>query len=305
MILPEIPFNDIQIGETYGPVELLMDEKLVKQYCEDHNDFNPIYLIDSPFGGPVVPISYKASLQCQWAMGTKYDLHATIPTRSEQEYLNPARVGSTLKTTARLKAKYLKRGLEYIVLESQTVDQNGLRVRQGLEHLLLGLKKHHGQATEGYDALREYLFQKKTAPAGKVITVKGNLGLGSEIPPLIKIAWQRALHEKTFLSDSIHDDQYTRSQGYAGPLVSGYILNEYMSQMLLDFFGPYWLRGGVISQDFINGGVQEGDRLVGHGRIIGMSEEDSGIRLNLDIWMEKGPGTKILIGQASGLISNS
>jgi hypothetical protein len=73
--------------------------------------------------------------------------------------------------------------------------------------------------------------------------------------------------------------------------------------MLLDFFGPYWLKGGVISQNFINGGVQEGDSLVCHGRIIGMTEEVSGIRLNLDIWMEKGQGVKVLVGKASGLIS--
>jgi hypothetical protein len=35
----------------------------------------------------------------------------------------------------------------------------------------------------------------------------------------------------------------------------------------------------------LSGGVQKGDRLVGHGRIVGMSEEAAGIRLNLDIWM--------------------
>jgi len=304
-MFPEIPFDDIQIGETYGPAELLMDETLVKEYCEDHDDYNPIYLTDSPFGGPVIPTSYKASLQCQWAMRTKYDVHATIPARSEQEYLNPARVGATLITTARLNAKYLKRGLEYVVLESQTLDQNGVRIRHGLEHLLVGLERHHGQKTEGYDAVRDFVFHKKNVPDKSGFTVKGNLGIGSEIPSITKIAWQRALHEKAFLSDSIHDDEYTRSHGYAGPLVSGYILNEYMSQMLLDFFGPYWLKGGAISQNFINGGVQEGDRLVGHGRIIGMSEEEASIRVYLDIWIEKNQGTKILVGKASGLVSKT
>ena len=166
----------------------------------------------------------------------------------------------------------------------------------------LGLKKRHGQLTEGYDAVRDFVFYNNNSPGGKDITVKGNLSLGSEIPSLTKIAWQRALHEKTFLSASIHDDQYTRGQGYAGPLVSGYILNEYMSQMLLDFFGPYWLKGGVISQSFINGGVQEGDRLVCHGRIIGITKEAAGTHLNLDIWMKKDQGVKVLVGKASGLV---
>ncbi|MDD5288936.1 MAG: MaoC family dehydratase [Dehalococcoidales bacterium] len=298
----EIIYEDLPIGETYGPYELLMDEKLIKEYCEDHKDYNPIYLKDSPFGGPVVPLSYKASLQCQYAMHTKYDMHATVPAKSEQEYLYPPRVGSTLITNAMLKAKYLKRGLEYLVVESWTTDQNGVKVRHGLEHLLIGLKKRHGNITEGYDDVKDYVFQKKYKPDGKAYTVKGNLTIGDEIPSLTKIAWQRALHEKVFLSDSIHDDKYTRAHGYAGPLVSGYILNEYMCQMLLEFFGPYWLKGGIISQDFINGGVQEGDRLVCHGKIIGMSEEPDGIRLYLDIWMVKGQDTKILIGKATGVV---
>lgn len=302
-MLKEIIYEDLQIGETYGPVELLMDEKLVRQYCEDHDDCNPIYLKDSPFGGPVVPLAFKASLQCQWAMGLTYDLHATVPAKSEQEYLHPPGVDSTLVTTARLNAKYLKRGLEYMVLESWTKDQEGVRVRHGLEHILIGLKKRHGTMTEGYDPVKDYVFEKKL-PAHGGISSTGNLRVGDELPTLTKIAWQRALHEKTFLSDSIHDDKYTRGHGYAGPLVSGYILNEYMTQMLIEFFGPYYLEGGIISQDFVSPGVQEGDKLVCHGKIIGMSTEQSGTRLYLDIWMEKDENTKVLIGKASGVVRN-
>lgn len=300
-MLKEIIYEELQIGETWGPVEFLMDEKLVSQYCEDHDDYNPIYLKDSPFGGPVVPLAYKASLQCQAAMRIKYDMHATIPAKSEQEYLYPPRVGSVLITNARLNAKYLKRGLEYVVLESWTTDQNGVKVRHGLENLLIGLKRRHGTITEGYDAVKEYVFERK-APSHIEITSFGNLKVGDEIPSLKKTAWQRALHEQRFLADSIHDDKYTKNHGYAGPLVSGYVLNEYMTQMLVEFFGPYFLQGGVISQDFINGGVQEGNKLECHGKIIGMSKEQSGTRLYLDIWMEKEHGIKILIGKASGIV---
>jgi len=299
----EIVFDEIKVGETFGPIEFLVDEETVKQYCDDHDDHNPIYLVDSPFGGPVVPPALKASLQCQHAMDTKYDLHATVPTRSEHEYLHPAKVGSRLMTSTRLTAKYIKRGLEYIVLESQTVDQNGVKIRHSLEHILLSLQRRHGEVTQGYDSVKDYLFQKGAAPKSQLITARGNLAVGREIPPLTKIAYQRALHEQTFLTDSIHDDNYARSHGYAGALVSGYTLNEYMSQMLIDFFGPNWLRGGVISQDFIDGGVQEGDKITCRARIVRMVEEGTSLRLDLDIWMEKSREVKVLVGQASGMMS--
>jgi hypothetical protein len=39
------------------------------------------------------------------------------------------------------------------------------------------------------------------------------------------------------------------------------------------------------------------------GIIVEKIEEKAGIRLNLDIWMEKGQGVKVAIGKASGVVT--
>jgi len=300
----EMHFDEIRVGDTFGPIEFLPDEKTVREFCEERGDHNPIYRKDSPFGGPVVPPAFRASLQGQRTLATRYDMHATFPTRSEHEYVNPARVGKRLITAGKLTDKYIKRGREYVVVESSTVDEDGLEIRRSREHILLSLDRKHGDLTQdrggrpsGYAA--DKIAKQKT---GKTVTSHKGFSVGSEIPSLTKVAYQSTLHNQVFLADSIHNADYARSHGYAGPLVSGYVLNEYMSEMLVNFFGPGWLRGGRVSLAFIDGGVQEGDRVTCRGTVVEMIDEESGIRLNLDIWMEKGQGIKAVVGKASGIL---
>ncbi len=63
--------------------------------------------------------------------------------------------------------------------------------------------------------------------------VPADIRSGMEIPPLTKTAYQRALDELSFSSDSIHNDEYTRGQGYAGALMSAYVLCGYMSELMV------------------------------------------------------------------------
>jgi hypothetical protein len=125
---------------------------------------------------------------------------------------------------------------------------------------------------------------------------------GREIPSIRKKSYQRSLDENVFMADSIHNNDYTRGKGYAGALTSSYVLCGYMSELLVNFFGPNWLKGGQIALTFINGGVQQGDEITCRGVITERVEEEDGIRLNLDIWMEKGEGVKVAVGKASGIL---
>jgi len=126
--------------------------------------------------------------------------------------------------------------------------------------------------------------------------------VGKKIPQVRKISYQRSLDETVFLPDSIHNNDYTRTKGYAGALTSSYVLCGYMSEMLMNFFGPSWLKGGKISLKYIGGGVQQGDEITCRGVIAERTEEEDGIRLKLDIWMEKGEGIKVAVGTASGVL---
>ena len=54
---------------------------------------------------------------------------------------------------------------------------------------------------------------------------------------------------------------------------------------------------------FISPGVQEGDVLTCRGIIADEVREKAGKRVNLDIWIEKVPGLRVVVGKASGVLS--
>lgn len=137
----DIPFDELKIGDKFGPVPFDTSQKAVKAYCDEMKDHNPIYLEDSPFGGPVVPQLLSATLLGLRMIGTKYDSHATVPTRLIQKNIRPARVGEKLTLSGTLIDKYVKRGLEYAVIESVITDEKGNVVRRVIDHFLLSLER--------------------------------------------------------------------------------------------------------------------------------------------------------------------
>jgi hypothetical protein len=78
-----------------------------------------------------------------------------------------------------------------------------------------------------------------------------------------------------------------------------------MSEMLVNFFGPGWLKGGKFSAIFSSPGVQEGDVLNCRGIITNEVREESRKHVNLDIWIEKMPRLKVVVGKASGVLSQA
>jgi hypothetical protein len=138
------------------------------------------------------------------------------------------------------------------------------------------------------------------------VPAERDIEVGAEVPFLRKFAYQRALDELRFSSDSIHNDEYTRSQGYAGALMSAYVLCGYMSELMVNFFGHHWMKGSRISLTFIDGGVQQSDEINCRGRLTRITQHEDGLHVDLDIWMEKGAAaTKVVTGKASAVVSKS
>jgi hypothetical protein len=125
--------------------------------------------------------------------------------------------------------------------------------------------------------------------------------VGDAIAGTRKTIYQRALAESQFSADSIHNDDYTRTKGYPGALVSAYVLNGYMSEMMVNLFGWSWFSTGRISLTFIGKGVQQGDPVVCGGRVKAVQGHPDGPRVFVDTWMDKADGTRPVIGEASAV----
>jgi len=128
--------------------------------------------------------------------------------------------------------------------------------------------------------------------------------VGTELTPTRKVVYQRALDRIAFGEDSIHNDDYTRTQGYPGALVSAYVLAGYMTELMVDFFGASWFTTGKIDLTFIGTGIQQGDAVTCGGRVVEIAPSDNGDRrATLEVWMEKEGGEKVVVGAANATLN--
>ena len=136
-----IPFESIHVGEELGPVEDLVSADAVRQYCEDWTDGNPWYSGPSPFGGPVAPPAYLAGLTAFRLLGSKFNARATIGAQTSHCNLAPLPVGQRMITKGIIAGKYVKRGLEYVVITSTSYAEDGTACRKSTDHILLSLER--------------------------------------------------------------------------------------------------------------------------------------------------------------------
>lgn len=120
--------------------------------------------------------------------------------------------------------------------------------------------------------------------------------IGTEIPSLAKTAYMQ-IEENA--RNVIHTDEYAQKYGLRGALVPGSTLLSYVLEMLCNYFEDDWMRHGKIKVSFIGGGAVNGDALTARGKITAITPEGSRLILDLNIWLEKQDGDKILVGQAS------
>lgn len=277
-----IPWEELTIGDKYGPLELPYIERYFT--CE-MDELNPIHTKESPWGGPVYPAMYMATLLGTRVLHTLYDTHATVPSRLSQKNINPAKLDKKLFLSGVLVDKYIKRGLEYAVVETLMTDEDGIQIKQVTDHFLLGLERREDiQDIKGANEIR---------PMPDLI-------IGQELPSVSRIAYQRALDEFPFLDDSSHKDHYARSKGYPAALLSGYILCGYLSKYFEDFFGPAWFIGGEIELAFVKA-VHQKQSVTIRASVAEKTEMKEGTRLKINFCIEQTDGTINLKGRASGI----
>ncbi|MDB5922083.1 MAG: hypothetical protein JWN13_1019 [Betaproteobacteria bacterium] len=131
------------------------------------------------------------------------------------------------------------------------------------------------------------------------------LQVGDALPPLTKSIAQRQIDCYSGVRPhSIHTDpEWARKKGFKVPLAQALMSTAYVSQMMVQFCGEGFVRGGRISVAFIKP-VLAGETLTAHGRIKSREQEGGKARVTLEVWCENQDGVKTMVGTASGLESD-
>jgi len=118
-------YDDVEVGEELPTIEMVSNQELQGRLLVALQDDNPWYHRESPWGGPIVhhamldDFPMCAVLQhYQWPFGS---VHA----KQETEFFNPILLGKRVTVTSKIVEKYIRRGKQYIGMESLVVSEDG------------------------------------------------------------------------------------------------------------------------------------------------------------------------------------
>lgn len=134
------------------------------------------------------------------------------------------------------------------------------------------------------------------------------IDVGFELPPLSHVIDVHGMNKGELVdpenekANAIHfDEQFSRQQGFSAPVATGMTSTFYANQLLTDFFGEHWLRGGSLATKYVVP-MYFGETITCKAKVIGKTTENMGCRLNMDLWAEKSGGQKNMVGSASVFI---
>ena len=119
--------------------------------------------------------------------------------------------------------------------------------------------------------------------------------VGEELEPVTRTA------RNTARGKGIHDDTRAQTLGFKGAPVPGVTVFAYVVDMLIGFFGEDWTDGGDTDMAFTSP-TYVGQRMTARAIVRDKKEEDTGLRVFLDVWVENEEGQKVASGTASGLL---
>lgn len=136
-----IPYDQLHVGDKLGPFDVDVSEDDVRQYIGDWADGSSVYLDGSVVEGVMIPPAYMAGLLCVRLLSTKFHTKATLITKTSHENLRPVRAGQTIRSMGEIVDKYIKRGIEYVVISCVTYDADGEPFRKSTDHIALELAR--------------------------------------------------------------------------------------------------------------------------------------------------------------------
>ncbi len=128
-----------QVGDELGPWEHEVTEGMVRQMTDVLEEPDPWYREDSPFGGPIAPVTISADDYIR-VLETRFTHRGAVHIKAEHEFINPVRPGKRYIVRGKVVGRYEKKGRDYAVIESVTTGEDGAVIVRSRNILLLSLK---------------------------------------------------------------------------------------------------------------------------------------------------------------------
>jgi acyl dehydratase len=315
--LKQYAFENIQIGEEFGPVEGILSELKVKLHAFAVDDHGPWYFQGSPFGARIGHPTLLATdilMRFTLAYDTTPPCEAGLHARNELEFLAPIFVGQKVAIKGKHVEKYQKRAQNYRVLEGVVLDETGQPFLRMRATETVGLNPStpvgRGMSTPPPDAITGEVppgaptvrQASRWVPAGAVLpSVSKQTSLEQSVAYSgFPFGWAEEGARAMWYNQHT-DPEDARRHGHNDAVVQGLCSAAYISEVCVNFFGPPWLTTGRLSTAFIRPVIIR-DTITASGLVKRVEEEDGRKRLWLDVWCTNQRGELTTVGRASALV---
>jgi acyl dehydratase len=214
------------------------------------------------------------------------NLHA----RQEWELFAPLELGTSVRTRTTVVERYRKRDRDYVVGEVLLTDADGRWLQRSRTHQSFLVDKER----------RSTVVDRDREKRGDRVFTIGE-GDGAEVAPLVRPITIAMCESFSGPGKNYHNDrEMAQMLGFPDIVVQGMMSVCFVSDLMEQAFGDGWHFGGKLDVRLVNV-VWVGDQISTRGKVREEAEEGGRRRVQLDVWCEKGDGTKTLVGTASAL----
>jgi acyl dehydratase len=274
------------VGRHCGSNVYPVTPELVAFYADALDDRSPLYREIAP--------SLLFHSECYKLLGEWYlkNLFGNLHARQDWELFGPIPLGATVRTRSTIVERYTKRGRDYVVNETDVLDEAGRLLVRGRTHQSFLPAARTGG--EGFVVDHDTARAKEPRAAFPTAT-------GPDLPSLEKLVDERRCWMFSGPGKNYHTDrEQAQKLGFPTIVVQGMMSTCFVHQLMQDRFGRGWVTGGKMSLKLTNV-LWVDERVVVRGRIREEWPEGTATRVACDVWAEKSDGTRILIGDASAL----
>ncbi len=310
-------YENIQIGEEFGPVEGIVSDFQVKTHAYAVDDYSPWYFQCSPFGGRIGhPTLLANDILRLFMLG--YDMRPPfaggLHARNEIEFLRPVFVGQKVTIKGRHTEKYQKRAQNYRILGGEVLNEareECLRMR-ATETVGFGASTPVGKGMGGPPP--DAITGEVPPGAPTVFHASRWVPVGAALPCLTKhttleqsIAYSGSPYgwveggAKTMRMGIHTDPEDARRRGQPDAIVQGLCSATYVSELCTTFFGPSWLTTGRLATAFVRPVIVR-DTITVAGLVKRLEDEGERKRLWLDVWCKNQRGELATVGRASAQV---
>lgn len=295
-------YENVYIGESFGPVELVLDDFFLRSYAYALDDYSGMKIVDG-IAKPVgyVPPHMIVSDLMQIFL-TVYDRDKVVGLHQKEEVIHykPVPVGAKLTLTGTYVDKYMKRGKGYTVLESIARDDEGdiVILQRSTEVMRIpdGIKVGTGLAEP------DRRVTPRELPAERADRITAATPVGTALRALTKQVRQAQMSVFTgieFHKQGIHTNlKIAKQAGLRDCIAQGMMESCWVSQYLASLFGERFLSTGRHFSTYLTP-IYPKDIVTMEGVVTSREPGKGETRVEVEYWLTNQSGQTTAVGYGS------